>query len=66
MKKYKPKDIICPSCGQKAGTWDGRSTTDRMVKCEKCRKSVIYRTATRETENRPLPKRNCSSGMAFV
>lgn len=64
--KYKPKTIFCPSCGRKAGTWDGRSTTDRIVKCGKCGKLVIYMVDTGKTENRPLPKRNCSSGVVFV
>lgn len=66
MKKYKPKEIICPSCNRKAGTWDGRSTTDKIVKCGKCGKLVIYRVATGETENKTVPKRNCSSGVVFV
>ena len=66
MKKYKPKEIICPSCGCKAGTYDGRSTIDKTVKCRKCNKIVIYRVTTEKTENKPLQKRNCSSGMVFV
>lgn len=66
MKKYKPKPIICPSCGKTCGTHDGRSTMDKIVKCEKCNKSVIYRTATGKTENGPLPQRTCSSGMVFI
>lgn len=66
MKKYKPQSIFCPSCGRKAGTWDGRSTIDKIVKCKKCRKLVIYRTETGITENRTIPKRNCSSGTTFV
>lgn len=66
MKKYKPKDIICPSCNWKAGTWDGRSTTDKIVKCGKCGKLVIYHVETGETDNKPVPKRNCSSGVVFV
>lgn len=66
MKKYKPKDIICPSCNQKAGTRDGRSTTDKIVKCKKCGKLVIYRADTGKTENKPILKRNCSSGITFI
>lgn len=66
MKEYQPKEIFCPSCGCAAGTYDGRSTIDKIAKCQKCNKMVIYRVSTGKTENKPMQKRNCSSGMAFV
>lgn len=66
MKKYKPVKIFCPQCKGYVGTYDGRSTIDKIVKCEKCRKRVIYRIETGETEVKDIPKRNCSSGVTFI
>lgn len=66
MKKYKTVDIHCPVCGRHVGTYDGRSTTNFISKCSKCRKRVIYHIDTGETEVKEIPKRNCSSGMTFI
>lgn len=66
MKKYKPVKIFCPQCNSHVGTYDGRSTIDKIVKCKKCNKLVIHRIENGKTENRPAPKRNCSSGTAFA
>lgn len=57
MKKYKAVKIFCPQCNSHTGTYDGRSTIDKIVKCKKCNKLVIYRTETGKTENRPVPKK---------
>lgn len=65
MKKYKPVKIFCPQCNSRVGTHDGRSTIDKIVKCEKCNKLVIYRIETGKTENEPLPPRTQGSGMRF-
>lgn len=66
MKKYKAKEIFCPSCGGKVGTYDGRSTSNYITGCRKCRKRVIYHIDTGKTEIKEIPKRNCSSGMTFI
>lgn len=66
MRTYKPVKILCPQCNSRVGTHDGRSTTDKIVKCKKCNKLVIYRIETGKTENKPVPKRNCSSGVVFI
>lgn len=63
--EYKPKTIYCPSCGRKALVYDGRATNNLSVKCKKCNKLVIFKPATMETELKPVPQRNCSSGMRF-
>lgn len=65
MKEYKPKTIFCPSCKRKVGTYDGRSTSNYITRCNKCRKCVIYHVDTKEIEIKPLPQRNCSSGLTF-
>lgn len=66
MKKYKTVDIHCPICGRYVGKYDGRSTTNYIARCNKCRKSVIYHIDTGKTEVKDIPKRNCSGGMTFI
>lgn len=66
MKKYKPVKIFYPQCNSYVGTWDGRSTMNHIVRCNKCRKRVIYHIDTGEIEVKDIPKRNCSSGMTFI
>lgn len=66
MKKYKPAKIFCPQCNSHVGTWDGRSTSNYITRCSKCRKRVVYRIDTGEIEVKDIPRRNCSSGMTFI
>lgn len=61
----KPKEMHCPSCGQRIGKYDGRSTMNYITSCRKCRKRVIYHVDIGKIEVIPLPQRTCSSGMAF-
>lgn len=63
--EYRKKIIYCPRCNRKVGTWDGRSTINIVSKCNKCKKQVVYHVNTGETEIKPIPPRNCSSGMTF-
>lgn len=65
MKEYEPRAIICPQCLRRVGTYDGRSTINHNTRCKKCRKRILYHVDTGETEIKPLPQRNCSSGMRF-
>lgn len=65
MKEYKPKTIFCPSCNRKVGAWDGRSSINLITRCKNCNKRVIYHVSTGEVEIKPLPQRNCSSGLTF-
>lgn len=66
MKKYKPVKIFCSQCRPYVGTWDGRSTSNYIVRCSKCRKRVVYYVDSGEIEVKDIPKRNCSSGMTFI
>lgn len=66
MKKYKPIKIFCPQCNHKVGTYDGRSTSNYITRCNNCKKRVVYHIDTGKTEIKGIPKRNCSSGMTFV
>lgn len=59
------ESILCPRCHRKVGTYDGRSTIDKIITCRKCRKLVMYRVETKETELKDIPPRACSSGMTF-
>ena len=60
-----PKTIYCPNCGRKVGIWDGRSTINHMSKCKKCKKLVIYRVDTGNTEIKNIPQRTTSGGIRF-
>lgn len=60
------KPIICPKCGRKVGTYDGRSTIDQERKCTKCEMRVVYLVETGETIQKPLPVRYSASGMRFI
>ena len=60
------KTIYCPKCGRKVGTYDGRSTINRILKCRKCNKKVVYYVDDGRTEIKPFPKRTCSSGITFI
>lgn len=59
------KTIYCPKCGRKVTNWNGKSTIDIRVKCNKCKKLVIYRVDTGKTEIKNIPPRTTSSGMRF-
>lgn len=64
--KREEKEIFCPLCKTKIGKHDGRSKTDYVCRCNKCRVRVIYRVNTEKIETKPLPQRNCSSGITFL
>lgn len=66
MEEYETKAILCPQCGRKVGTYDGRSKMDYITRCKKCKKRVVYHVATGETKLSDIPKRTTSSGMIFV
>ena len=63
MNEYIQETIYCPKCHRKVGTYDGRSTMNKI--CKKCNKRVVYHAKKKKTEIKPIPLRNCSSGMTF-
>jgi hypothetical protein len=64
--EYNPITLYCPRCGRRTGQWDGRSTVDIVLgTCKKCRKRIVYDLETGDINVKPLPARNCSSGMTF-
>lgn len=63
--KYKPKVIICPQCLRQVGTYDGRSTINKSVRCKNCKKLVVYDIKSGKCELKPIPERMQGSGMRF-
>lgn len=64
-KNEMTKTIICPKCGRVLGSYDGRSTINKIIDCRKCRKRVIYHIDTGEIEIKAIPERKTSSGVQF-
>ena len=60
-----PKNIYCPKCGRKSGTWDGKSTINVICKCKKCNKRIVYHVVNGVTEIKEIPPRQSSSGLNF-
>ena len=63
MENKEAKTIYCPRCGRKVGTYDGKSTVHKIVKCKKCNKLVVYNVDTGKIKVTNIPERNCSSGI---
>lgn len=59
------KKIYCPKCGRKVGTYDGKSTINKIMDCRNCQKRIIYYVDTDEVEVKQIPKRNSSSSVTF-
>lgn len=59
------KTILCPKCGRKVGTHDGKSTMVKSVMCSKCNKLVTYNPQTNKTILVDKPLRVTSSGKRF-
>lgn len=60
------RNIYCPICHRKVGSYDGKSTMNKYIECRKCRKMVCFYPERNETEIKNLPKRASSSGMTFI
>lgn len=64
--KIMGKTIYCPACGRKVATWDGKSKINKIARCRKCNKKVIYDIENQETRLEKLPERQSSSGVVFI
>jgi endogenous inhibitor of DNA gyrase (YacG/DUF329 family) len=60
-----PKEVYCPKCGKKVGTYDGKASMNLVCRCNECRKKVVYDIKTGQTRVKPLPRRSTSSGVVF-
>lgn len=65
MENYKNKKIYCPRCSRKLGMWDGKTQTNVIVDCRKCKKQIIYNPAIGNREVKNIPPRNTASGVTF-
>lgn len=45
--------------------WDGKTTIHPIAKCRKCKKLVVYRIDSGETELKEIPERTQGSGLRF-
>lgn len=59
------RKIYCPKCGRKAMQHDGKSEITKSVKCQKCKKLVVFNPITNEVKNTPVPERTCASGKRY-
>lgn len=57
--------IYCPECGRRVAEWDGRSTTNVIVNCRKCRKRVVFDVNTMRTTIKEQVSRASASGIRF-
>lgn len=60
------KTIYCPRCGRKVATWDMKSKINKIARCKKCNKKVVYDIEKHETRLENLPERQTSSGVVFI
>lgn len=64
FKNLPPRPIFCADCKELIGSWDRKSTIDKMIRC-KCGKYNLYHVDTGETEITNKPQRTCASGVTF-
>ena len=63
--EYKEKPIICPRYLNRVGTYDRRSTINKIVSCKKCKKLVVYDIESGKRELKPIPETTSGSGRRF-
>ena len=60
------KEIIyCPECAETAYHYDGRSTTQVVVRCPKCKRCLKFFPASKKMVVVNKPKIETSSGARF-
>lgn len=60
-----PVKIYCPICGRRVATYDGKSSSNVIVNCRKCKKRVVYYIDTGKTVVKNIPQRATSSGLSY-
>ena len=63
--EYVRTTIYCPFCKTKVGTHDGRTKTNVLCPCSKCRKLVIFDVEKMEAYIDSMPERASSSGKRY-
>lgn len=61
----KEKNILCPRCGRKVASHDGKSTIIKTIKCKNCEAFVVYNPITDKTTKGKEIERWASSGKRF-
>lgn len=59
------KNILCPRCGRKVASHDGKSTIISTIKCKYCEAYVVYNPITDKTTKGKEIERWASSGKRF-
>lgn len=59
------KYIFCPSCGEAVGKVNLLSSIPFPMKCNKCKKLVVYYGDEGRVVMKDIPDRNTSSGKRF-
>lgn len=56
------KNVLCPQCGRKVATYDGKSTINIIVNCRRCKKRIVYDVLSGVIEIKKMLPRTTSSG----
>ena len=65
-RKNNGQNNILSCLRSKVATWDGKSKINKIARCRKCNKKVIYDIENQETRLEKLPERQSSSGVVFI
>lgn len=61
----KSRKIYCPQCHRFVADYDGKSSANIEVKCNKCNKLVVFKPKNGSVELVSMPKRLTASGKRF-
>ena len=65
MEQVMAEDIICPQCGNKIGTYDGKETINKRIRCKRCGKTVLFDVSTGDMKIVPRKQRTSLGGKRF-
>ena len=59
------RNIYCPKCKRRLGTYDGKAETNKIIHCRDCNIRTVYDVKSRTTYISKIPPRATSSGKTF-
>ena len=59
------KIITCPICHKRVGLHDGRTETNVICNCARCRRQIIYKVLEDKVVVKDIPPRATASGKTF-
>lgn len=62
---YKEGRIYCPQCHRHVADYDGKSSANIEVKCNKCNKLVVFKPQNGSVSLVNMPKRLTAGGKRF-